>query len=346
MKNNRWNYPEEVEGMKFKKSNQRNVLNRLDSPPRPKRTKRYLTPVITAVALVFIMFASILYVPSLEPVLAKIPFISQYVQDEEERREEVEKVLQTVNASVKEQGYELAHYVSDEKGIELSVKDEEVSLEELATQVENALDDKGLGGYKVEVVPTKKSSSQPLELTEEEKANEEESKRIEKSLTERLEREGYELMFPVSVRINDREGIYMNIIVTKEESRMDQLEMIAKEEAESVDAELKLDIRQVEKKAREQEKRWDDTGALNDIAGALVDSGEYPVTGFSYSFHPYPLVMKVKTSLEKGSDEAAQIAEEIHSEVEQYIQNGEGTEAIRDDTYNLMILDKNEEEID
>lgn len=346
MKNDRWNYPEEVKEMKFTKHSQRHVLNQLDSQTAPKRSKRWITPILTGVAVIFLMIASVLYVPALEPVLAKIPFISQYVQDEEDRMEEANTVLQTVNTILKDQGHELHNYVYNKQHVELSVKDEDAPLDELSSLVTDALHNKGLDGYTVKAVPPKEDSRQQREMTQEQKENMKKSKQLKSSLTKRLEEEGYELMFPVSVRINETEGIYINIIVAKAETRMDKLEALAKEEAGELDEKLKLDIRQVEKKAREQEKRWEETGVIGDIAGALVESGEYPVDGFSYSFHPYPLKIKVKTSLEKGTEEAAQIAEEIRTEVELYIQNAEETEAIRNDVYDLIIVDKNKEEVE
>lgn len=56
-----------------------------------------------------------------------------------------------------------------------------------------------------------------------------------------------------------------------------------------------------------------------------MENKAFKVTGFSYSFHSLPLQIKIKTSLNSTDSEAKELAEEIESEITEFIQTHEKT---------------------
>jgi hypothetical protein len=74
--------------------------------------------------------------------------------------------------------------------------------------------------------------------------------------------------------------------------------------------------------------------------GGLMENKDFKVTGFSYSFHPLPLQIKIKTSLDSGHPDAEKLAEEIENEITEFIQTHEKTAEVRNDPYELKIYGK------
>lgn len=96
----------------------------------------------------------------------------------------------------------------------------------------------------------------------------------------------------------------------------------------------------IDMKAREQELRWGDSQITGIIRSGLMSNESFKVTGFSYSFQPYPLEMKIKTSVKSTDPKAKELAEEIMNEVKEFIQNHEITKDVRNDEYTVMIYGK------
>lgn len=329
--------------MRFSEENQQKVLRAIDKPSPKNKSARRINRRLTVAAMGILLFTIILFLPSMEHVIAKIPFISHFVKEEEQRMEEMDSIFKEIQLVLDEQGMEIGAAGMEGKEIKVHIMGLTEDSKDIADQIHNRLEEVGLADYEVKVTAYEEG-----EMDFERHHNNkdiQDSIALQEALTNRLQQEGYELMFPVQVRINDVEGIYMNAIVPDTESRLEQLEEIMKDEAKVYGEEYKLSIRQVEKVAREQELRWEKTGALRHISSALMEAEKYPVTGFAHSFHPYPLQIKVKTSLEVNDPQTSEIAMEILNEIELYIQTDEGTKSIRDDLYEVKVLSKDKKEI-
>lgn len=346
MKNN-WTYPERVDHMRFTRKNQQKVLNEIDNPPQKRKSRKRFYGGLTTAVIVILLLGGAVFIPNIESVIAKIPYISQFIKDEEQRIDQVENFLDAINLVAEENGIKIGdlQIQMERKKVKVQVIGLSDENKSIADQISSQLEKAGFTSFDVKVSAYEEIEIKTERSKEEIEQDMQDSKTLKASLTKRLQAQGYELMFPVSVRINDREGIYMNVIVPKSEDRLGQLKEIMKEEAQAYGDEYKLDVRQVQKIAREQEKRWEETGALGDIGDALMEADHLPVTGFAYSFYPYPLQIKVKTSLDAGDPEASQVAEEIRTEIDLFIQSSERTQTIRDDRYNVVVLSKDKEKI-
>ncbi|WP_163970442.1 DUF4030 domain-containing protein [Oceanobacillus halotolerans] len=344
---NKWNYPEKVDQLRFTKNHQQKVLNRLHTPLQKKKPRKYVYSGLTAVAIVLLLFGGTFFAPTMEQVIAKIPYISNFIEQEDERMAEMESILADINHVVDKNEMNIGdvQIETQEKEITLFLIGLAENSEHITDQIYTQLDKTGYSNYQVEVAPYEEKEIQTERTEEEIQQYMQDTEALRTSIAERLKEEEYELMFPIQVRINDVEGTYVNVIVPESENRLEQLKEIMKEEAKAYGDEYKLDVRQVEKIARKQEKRWQETGAISHIARALMEGEKFPVTGFSHSFHPYPLQIKVKTSLDGNDSEAKQIAEEIRSEIDLFIQTDEKTETIGDDRYEVKVLNKDKKEI-
>ncbi|MBX0356937.1 hypothetical protein [Halobacillus sp. Nhm2S1] len=337
---NRWKYPEKVNQMKFERERQKEVLERLQSPGSVR--KRKIGRFWMAFAVVVLLLGGLLFKPGMEHVVAKIPYISQFIEQEEDRMERMETFFNEAHQSIGKEGYRIGNMQvsKDDKEVIVELIDMEDGKRKIQTIVEDHLEENGFDNYSVSVKPFEERVYQSDVTEEEMEQFHKNTKELEGKLIARLQEENFELMFPVQVQMNPTRGVYINVIVPETETRLSLLEDIMLEEGRVYNEKPELDIRQVEKKAREQEKRWEETGAVNDIAQAMMESEEYPVTGFAYSFHPYPLQIKIKTSLDHPSESSMEIAEEMREEIDLFIQTGEKTTPIRDDKYEVYVLSK------
>ncbi|MEC3885706.1 DUF4179 domain-containing protein [Halobacillus sp. HZG1] len=342
---NKWKYPEKIQHMNFEKEHQEQVLDRLQKPEA--RQKKTLGRLWMAAAVVVLFLGGLIFTPAMEHVIAKIPYISQFVAQEEDRMERMETFFSDTNQSLEQKGYQIGNMQVSRDDKEVTVELMEMSHgKEVLTIVEEHLKENGFQNYTVSVKPFEERA-QASDVSEEEiEQFYKNTKELEEKLTSRLHKEEFELMFPVQVQMNPTQGVYINVIVSETETRLDLLEEIMLEEGLEYNAAPELDIRQVEKKAREQEIRWEETGAIHDIAQAMMESEQYPVTGFASSFHPYPLQIKIKTSLDRSDESSKAMAEEIREEIDLFIQTGEKTAPIKDDEYEVHVLGKDKKNID
>ncbi|WP_077622643.1 DUF4030 domain-containing protein [Sediminibacillus massiliensis] len=344
----KWKYPEEMDNMKFGKDHQRRVLDQLNKTSvKNKRKRNFKLRLMTAVVGILLV-ACLAFTPEMQHVLAKIPYISQFLEQEEERMEQMDTLLKEVNLLTQKEGYQLEnfHMNHDDKEMIVALNNWSEKNDEMKNSIIEILTESGFDGYDVKVIPYEEKEIKTDVTEEEMEQYQKDSQELTETLTNRLEEENFELMFPVQVQMNPTQGVYINVILPETEDRLDLVEKIMKEEGEKYIDKPKLDIRQVQKKAREQEIRWEETGAVHHIAQAMMESEEFPVTGFSYSFHPYPLQIKIKTSLESSDNDAEKVAEEIKDEINLYIESGEGTEPIRGDEFEVHVLGKDKKEID
>ncbi|WP_186580321.1 DUF4030 domain-containing protein [Aquibacillus kalidii] len=345
---NKWEYPEEIKKQRFTKLHQRKVLSQLDNT-QPKSRKRSVIRGLTVAAILMMLLGSAFFIPSVENVVAKIPYISKFLEEKELSLKEQDRLGEKVLPIIAANGLRIG-------GLEFNMEDKEMlvgvigssgNVREMSNQIQNQLHNMELNGFDVTLVPLEEEKEVQTERSRAEiKKGQQDSKELTTSLTKRIEAEGYELMYPIQVRINNIEGVYMNVIVPESESRLDKLKEIIREEASAYGDELTVDVRQIQNKALEQEKRWKRTGAISNIGEALMETKHYPVTGFAFSFHPYPLQIIIKTSLNAKNPDASDIADEIRSEVDLYIESSEETRTIRNDQYKVIVEGQDHKEIE
>lgn len=344
---NKWKYPKGIDEIKFSKDRQKEVLHQLDHARFLSKKRNDKRPLLV-VAISLLLLASLVMASDMQHVLANIPYISQFIEQQEERSERMEVLFDGINRTVQEEGYQIGNSQvnHNEKEIIIEIKNWSGNDDEMTRSLLENVREVGLKNFDLKVIPYEEKQVKTDVTEEEMERYYKDSEELKASLKQRLKAEEFEPLFPVNVQINPTQGVYINVIVAETETRLTLLKQIMSEEGKKYGEKPKIDVRQVQRKAREQELRWEKTGAVNHIAQAMMESDEFPVTGFSYSFHPYPLQIKVKTSLKTSDKKAEKVAEEIKNEINLFIQTGDGTESIRKDEYDVNVLGKDKEVIE
>lgn len=301
---------------------------------------------IAAAALFLIFIGAAYFSPTMAKVAAKIPYFSLFIKQEEYRF----ALMDVVSAELQNKEYDL-------RNIEVSVPKRELKLlfggtkkevkdlkEELIPKINASLKENNFGSYKIEIIRDKTVYNPvPVDSPEVQQFMKD-SQELEKKIIEQLEKNNYEMAFPAQARINEVEK-YIYVAIPKTETRITELETLLRATAKPYGEDFKLDIRKIDMAAREQEKRWEEAGIIHILVGGLMENEEFNVTGFSYSFHPLPLQIKVKTSVKSTDSSAKELAEKIEQEIDTFIKTDVITKNVRNDPYELIILGKDKKQI-
>jgi hypothetical protein len=350
----RFKYPNQhpdLSELHFDEKNKKQVFEAIqkeEGSGQRKKPKQKLVLTGLAAAAIFLLFiGSAYFSPTMAKVAAKIPYFSLFIQQEEYKNALHDVVFEAMkgekfndlrNLKVSIPKREMTFWFG---GTKAEVKEIE---EDLIPLVNTALKEKNFGSYKIEVIRDKTVYDPIPEDSPEVEKYIKDSAELEKNIIAQLEKHNYDMPFPVQARINEIEK-YIYVAIPKTETRITELEDLLRTTTKPYGDDFKLDIRKIDMAAREQEKRWEEAGIIHIIVGGLMENEEFKVTGFSYSFHPLPLQIKVKTSVKSTHSSAKELADKIEQEIETFIQTDELTKNVRNDPYELIILGKDKEQI-
>jgi hypothetical protein len=346
-------YPEnhtKLNGIRFDEKHKQHVLNQIKMVPidpnniqKPQKNRRFTYSTIAVAVIFTLLIGGSYFSTTLAKVMARVPYFSLFIQQEEYKYalyDVIEDVmidkkykLNSLDASVQDRVLSLSIIGSIEEvnSIKKAVKKD----------VNAALIANNFGRYTINV--NRVDVSDMVADSPEVQKYIEDSQQLEKEIKAKLDQNDYELAFPMEVRINKTER-FIYVAVPRTEKRIDDLKELLRTTSKKY-GEFKLRVTRIDMKAREQEKRWDKNNILSILVGGLMENNRYHVTGFSYSFHPLPLQIKVKTSL-NGSDAAdKEIAKEIQEEMHFFIKNHEITKDVRHDPYEIKIYGKDKKQI-
>ncbi|MGV3466108.1 MAG: DUF4030 domain-containing protein [Heyndrickxia sp.] len=358
MEDKKFQYPNngsELEHIRFTDKNKQKVLQEIKITPlataskKPKvnrsRKKKVIYSGFIAATLLIIFLTSAYVSPTMAKVAAKIPYFSLFIKQQEYKNEVLE-VIDDVAAK----------YKYPFESLNISVHDKEISITILGTEKEvnniktnvikninDALIAKHFGKYQINVKSVKRREVHITKLSSEEKKNLKDSQKLEKTIVEELKKNNFVMPFPPQVRINKLEK-YIYVSIPKTEKRMALLKDILNN-ASSKYGKFKYDIRKSDLHAREQENRWEKNNIIGIIVGGLMENKDFKVTGFSYSFHPLPLQIIIKTSVHSSDRNAKKLAKRIEDEINIYIKTDDTTKEVRHDPYIITVYSKDNKKI-
>ncbi|URT71753.1 DUF4030 domain-containing protein [Cytobacillus firmus] len=312
---------------------------------RISRKKKWAYAGIAAAALFILFIGTAYFSPGMAKVAAKIPYFSVFIKQEEYKNALYDVISDTAN----KHRYDLRRMDASIPDKELTVwlggtKEDVNSIKgDVKKTFSHSLKDHNFGAYDIRIKRDKHDNTIPEE-TPEMKKQQADSLELEQKIIKALEANNYTMAFPVQARINEIEK-YIFVAIPKTEKRTDELNSLLNSISSEYGKGFKFDIRQIDMEAREQEQRWDEAGVIHVIASGLMENKEFKVKGFSYSFHPLPLQIKVKTSVKADDPDAKVLAERIEEEIKSFLQTHEKAEDIRNDPYELTILSKDKKKI-
>jgi hypothetical protein len=336
----------ELKQIRFKEDHIKFVLRAIREPGSSDKLKyknflkRFSYSTLSVASLLILIIGSSYLSLDMAKVAAKIPYISLFIKQEEYRY----ALLGVISDAINKNQYEVIDLdVSiPKKKITVSLlgtkKEVDSMKQEVITNINEVLVKNNFGRYRIEVKKGK-LSNKGRELTPEEEKYVADSKVLEIKVLELLAKNNYKPAFPIEVRINSTENyIYVALPNTESKQRLLELKELLKS-VTKVYGEFKMKITSIDMKAREQELRWG-SQIPRLISSGLMSNESFKITGFSYSFHQYPLEMIFKTSVKSTDPEAKELAGEIMNEVNEFIQSHEKTKDVRYDEYKVMIYGK------
>ncbi|WP_223589010.1 DUF4030 domain-containing protein [Neobacillus bataviensis] len=356
--NHKWKYPSkhsELKQLRFEEKHMEYVLNSVteiqsnNSANVKNRTvfKRFGYSTIAAAAMFILIVGSSYFSLDMAKVAAKIPYFSLFIKQEEYKYALHEVIVDVINRN---------HYKVVDVEVSIPKRKITVSLlgskkevnsikDEVITKMNRELVAKNFGKYMIDIIKGE-LKDQGRELTPEEQKYMNDSMELEKKVTDLLNKNNYKPAFPIEVRINSIENfIYVALPNTESKQRVSELKEMLKSVTKEY-GEFRMRITSIDMKAREQELRWGSSQIIGIIGSGLMSDKSFKVTGFSYSFHPYPLEMKIKTSVKSTDPEAKELANEIMNEINEFIQTHELTKDVRNDEYKVMIYGKDKKIVD
>ncbi len=347
---NKWDYPEqEKNNLRFEQTHKQfvlqNVKNLKDTSTQsePNRLGRFATRIsftgITLAALVFLLIGSTYVSPAMAKVVSTIPYLSQFIKQEEHKTE----LFDTVYGVIRENEYKLGDIEIKNNKIIVSIagsKEEVKNIEdEVISNLTTALQSKDLGKFEIKVKDVKEQLASLYEPSPDEIEKEKKAKELEGKITHLLEELNHELAFPLEVRFTDN---FMYVSVYKTEKGTKELKARLKE-ISAEHGEFRMRVTQIDRRAREQELRFQ--GIVHIIGHGLMENKDFKVTTFSYSFHPYPLQLTLKTSIKSSDPDAKDYVERIEKEITDFIKLDERTKDVRNEEYELTILSKDKKKL-
>ncbi|MBE4907603.1 DUF4030 domain-containing protein [Bacillus luteolus] len=346
----KWDYPDqEKNNLRFEQKHKQYVLQNVrnlkdtNTQNEPNRLGRFATRIsftgVAIAALVFLLIGSTYVSPAMAKVVSTIPYLSQFIKQEEHKVE----LFDTVYNVIRENEYKLGDIQIKNNKIIVSIAGtkEEVSNteDEVISNLNTALQSKDLGKFEIQVKDVKEQPAYLYKPRPEEIENEKKAEELKAKITVLLEELNYELAFPLEVRFTDN---FMYVSVFKTEKGTKELKARLKE-ISAEHGEFRMRITQIDRKAREQEIRMG--GIVQTIGIGLMENKDFKVTGFSFSFHPYPLQFTLKTSIKSSDPDAKEYVERIEKEINDFIKLDERTKDVRNEEYELTILSKDKKKL-
>ncbi|MEO2076861.1 MAG: DUF4030 domain-containing protein [Bacillus sp. (in: firmicutes)] len=351
MKNN-VKYPKSVfDELQFKDEHKRNVLNRIKSQAgqnsvvTKKRTSRkVIFSTVSAAAVLVILIGSANLSLGAAKVAAKIPYFHYFIQQEEYKYAVAELIGDVAN----DKGYQLGSFdlsIPDKEvklGLRYSKKDYESIKGHVEKNINKALIANNFGSFDIitkreRVIVPEKEDPKVEKYTKDSQA-------LEQQIIAYLKENHYEMPFPVQARINQFER-FVYVAIPKTETRTDELKAFLDNTTALYGGKFKYRISKIDMKAREQELRWEKNNIISILVGGLMTNKEFKVSGFSYSFHPLPLQITIKTSVDSSDEDARSLAKRIEGEINSFIQTDDLTKEVRNDPYEITILSKDKKKI-
>lgn len=338
----------ELSKIQFSDQLKNNVINKVNGEKyeankhkKWKSRQKKIICIIAPLAVVFILFLASTYIsPTMANVAAKIPYFHWFIQQQDSKDE----IIAQIDTVLKENELQMS-------SLDLSIPNKEITiwvplskseLQEQKTQLtkdlQESLRDNNFGKYEIMLKREEPNHSHNEKLSEEDIQNQKDSKELQKKIQQYLDTHDFVTAFPIRVSINSKmKDIYISLPKTdhrKAELRKN-IEEISKEYGT-----FDIRITQVNMTAREQEIRWEKNNIMGILAQGLMDNKKFEVKGFSYSFHPLPLQIKIKLSVHSSDKIAKELASKIEEEIELFIQTDEITKDVRNDPYQVTILSK------
>ncbi|WP_449623038.1 DUF4030 domain-containing protein [Robertmurraya sp. Marseille-Q9965] len=289
-----------------------------------------------ALLILFGLFIGSAFIsPAMAEVASKIPYLNKIFHSE--------PINQTLLRELETKGYKISGLGGNAGHISIFIDGTEAyfqnvhdEIEEIATDI---LKEKDYDGYKIEVSRQIDRPVPPpteFELALEEALKESYDKLIE--LQFKIGSYGYQYSSPTS------DEVVVELEIPSTEKRIEEIQKIISEslKIKKIDS-YSLKINKVDFSQREKEAKWDEIFPV--IFEGLSAKKDYKVIGFAYSFHPAPLQIIIKTSINASDKDADEKVRLIEKTINEFLNSEEIQKKINGDPFEIIIRGKNKQRI-
>jgi len=317
-------------------SNEKNKNPILSNFMKKGRIRQKLTHYGIALIILFGLFVSSAFIsPAMAEVLSKIPYLSRIFHSE--------PINRVIWNELKQKGYKIAGLGGNASHIFISIDGSEQYFQDVHEEVKeiaaNILKANDYDRYKIEV---KRQIDRPVpQLSEHDQEIEEALKESYDHLIKsqfNVLGYGYQNTSPHSNRV------IINIDIPNTEKRINEIKEIINEglKAKNIDS-YSIKINKIDLVQSEKEAKWNEI--FDVIFEGLTAKKEYKVTGFAYSFHPAPLQIIIKTSIDSSDKDADEQVRKIEKTINEFLNSEEIQNKINGDPYEIIIRGKNKKRI-
>ncbi|WP_102275316.1 DUF4030 domain-containing protein [Cytobacillus massiliigabonensis] len=290
-----------------------------------------------ALLIVFGLFVGSAFIsPAIAEVAAKIPYLNKIFHSE--------PLNQTIWRELEEKGYHISGIGGNTRNMYITIDGSEQYFQDVREEVEeiakNILKEKEYDGYKIEVekqvdrVPDTSISERDQAISE----------ALEESYNDLNELHFNVLSHGYSYTAPNSDKVIVNIDIPNTEKRIEEIKQVVNDrlKTKNIDS-FTIKINKINLSQKEKEAKWNEIFPV--IIEGLTAKKEYKVTGFAYSFHPAPLQIIIKTSInasDKDADERVRIIEET---INEFLKSEEIQSKIGGDPYKIIIRGKDKQKI-
>lgn len=330
--------------IRFEEKHKQNVLrtvgnlNNLSSSVIKKHRYslgRKFTYSVCSVALLFTLFiGSAFFSPAMAEVVSKIPYLSKIFHSE--------PINQIIWGELEEKGYEISgvsgnasHILISLDGSEQYFQDVHEEVKEIAAKILKSNE------YDRYTIKVKRQIDIVPPTSEREKAIGETLNRINDQL---IKLNFNVLSYGASYPSENLNKVIIEIDVPNTEKRIEEIKEITNEilRAKNIES-YSIKINKIDLVQREKEAKWDEIFPA--IYQGLTAKKEYKVTGFAYSFHPAPLQIIIKTSINSSDKDAPEKVHIIEKTINEFLNSKEIKSKIDGEPYKIIIRSKDKQKI-
>lgn len=300
---------------------------------------RKLTYSGIALVILFSLFIGSAFIsPAMAEVMSKIPYLNKVLHSKD--------IFILIHESLENEGYKTNVSTNGSNKIEIAVDGSEQYFQDIRRDVEEitleVLRSREYDGYTVKVVKSKviheeKPSPETLKQYEE-------AMNVDEALIQELKKVNYNDVTTQVGTLNNSGDLNIIIGIPNTEKDAERIkELVRNVITEETDKKYTLKFNKINLKLREQSDRWG--RIVSTIIDRLYSKKEYQVNGFSYSAHPQPMTLYIKTTIPSSNPDSKRLGIKIENTIREFLESEEAKKIIKDDEYKIIVYSKDKQQI-
>jgi|GEM_PF-2551667 len=314
-------------------------IDSLEQPEHKKTSLSFMRKAVFGVCTVIILFSLFIgaafFSPSVAEVASKIPYLNQLFHST--------SINVLISRELEEEGYQLAG-IKGGKEMVIFIDGSEQYFEDVNKEVkkraQKIINGKGYDNY---VVRVERQVEKPNNVQI--SAWQEEITQAMEEVVDQLSKENISILTSgVFYPSPNSQNVIVQIDVPSTEKRIKEIKAGITDIFTNRGIEkYTVEINQINLPKQAKEANWHEIFSV--IHEGLSAKKEYQVTGFAYSFHPAPLQIIIKTSIQSSDEEADEKVRRIEEAIEEFLESDEIKKKIDGEPYIIIIRDNEQNKI-